>query len=136
MKRLCSFALVLALLASAASLWATGTQDKPAAAAGDKPAGKGASWIADGVELTYWTDMDARTRATRASHNEVPAYQEAEKLTGIKVKFIHPAANAVAEQFNLMMASGDLPDMIQYGWLTIPGGFARRWRPGFRPMRA
>ncbi len=120
MKRLGSVLVVL-LLAST-SLWATGAQEKPAAAAGEKPAGKGASWIADGLELTYWTDMDARTRATRASHNEVPAYQEAEKLTGIKIKFIHPAAGQTTEQFNLIMASGDLPDMMQYGWLTIPGG--------------
>ncbi len=122
MKKLCVATLVLLLMASGGLLWASAQQEKPAASTGEKPAGKGASWIADGLELTYWTEMDARTRATRASHNDVPAYQEAEKLTGIKVKFLHPAAGQATEQFNLMLASGDLPDMIQYGWLTIPGG--------------
>jgi putative aldouronate transport system substrate-binding protein len=123
-KRLLTIVLV-GLLALSASVWATGAQDKPAPAAaggGAAPAGKGPSWVADNLELTYWTQMDARTAATRASHNEVPAYQEAEKLTGVKVRFIHPAAAQATEQFNLMIASGDLPDMVNWSWLTFPGG--------------
>ena len=117
MKKLLGFAIVLLLLLPAAA-WASGTAETTA------PTGeaKGKNWIADGVEITYWTDLSSRTAATRASHNEVPVYQEAEKLTGIKVKFLHPPAGQTTEQFNLMMASGDLADVISYSWLTIPGG--------------
>jgi putative aldouronate transport system substrate-binding protein len=112
------------MMLAAALLWAGGAQDKPAPQASDeqKPAGKGAHWIADDVAITYWTEIAARTAATRASHNEIPVYQEAEKITGIKVKFLHPPAAQVTEQFNLMIASGDYPDVIYWGWMDFPGG--------------
>ena len=45
--------------------------------------------------------------------NEAYIFQEVERITGTKVNFIHPAAGSdVPAQINLMVASGDLPDII------------------------
>ncbi|SHH57075.1 extracellular solute-binding protein [Clostridium grantii] len=49
------------------------------------------------------------------------AFQEMEKRTNIKIEFIHPAAGQENEQFNLMIASDELPDII-INAPTYPGG--------------
>lgn len=53
-----------------------------------------------------------------------------ERRTGIHIKFLHPPMGQENEQFNLMMASNDLPDMIYYGWQGIPGGPAKAINDG------
>ena len=45
-----------------------------------------------------------------------------EKLTGVKVTFIHPPTGQAAEKFNLMMASKEFPDAIEYNWAKYQGG--------------
>lgn len=42
-------------------------------------------------------------------------YQEAEKATGIKVEYQGLSTSASAEQFNIMITSGDYPDLIGWG---------------------
>jgi putative aldouronate transport system substrate-binding protein len=125
MKRLGLFrlTLVLVLLAASTALWATGAQEKPGqASTAAKPAGK-PYWIADGMELSYWCTISPRTTATRATHAEVDGWKEAEKYTGIKIKWIHAPEAQAKEPFNLMIASGDLPDIISWNWFAdFPGG--------------
>ena len=60
------------------------------------------------------------------SLGETYMFQEIEKMTGTKVNWIHPAAGSdVAAQINLMVASGDLPDLIvNSNWKTFNGGVA------------
>lgn len=66
--------------------------------------------------IKYWLATPAQVTATKESYNEVTLYQELERITGTKVEFIGPAAE-VEQQFNLMLASGNLPDVIEYNWL-------------------
>jgi len=75
-------------------------------------------------ELSYWVSLDANVAATSKTLNDVGVYKELEKITGTKVEFKHPAGEGdqVTEQFNLMVASGNLPDIIEYNWLTVPKG--------------
>ncbi len=40
------------------------------------------------------------------------------KKTGIKVEYLHPAQGQDAEVLNLLIASGELPDIIQTDWLA------------------
>jgi len=47
------------------------------------------------------------------SYAENEVYQEMEKRTGIQMEYIHPASGQEAEQFNIMIASGEIPDTIQ-----------------------
>lgn len=56
------------------------------------------------------------------NNNDVGYYKIAEEKTGIHIDWQHPSAAQIAEQFNLMIASKDLPDMIYYTWGTVPGG--------------
>lgn len=91
--------------------------------------------IADGLTLTMFTSLDPRTAATRTNHAEVPAYQRAAEITGINMRFLHPPAGQEEEQFNLMLASGELADIIYWGWLNFPGGPERAIREGYiRPL--
>ncbi|MDQ0224460.1 extracellular solute-binding protein [Metabacillus niabensis] len=75
-------------------------------------------------EITYWTELVPNVAATSKSLNDVAAYQELEKITGTKVEFKHPSGEGsdITEQFNLMVASGKLPDVIEYNWRTVPNG--------------
>lgn len=74
-------------------------------------------------KLTYWIALDNWKAAPEiSSYEEVAAYQELEKLTGVDVEFIHPVIGQEAEQFNLMVASGEYPDIIFYNWAAYPGG--------------
>jgi ABC-type glycerol-3-phosphate transport system substrate-binding protein len=52
--------------------------------------------------------------------NHHPAYLLAQKLTGIPVNFISPPIGQEDDQFNIMVASGNLPDIIVDG--RYPGG--------------
>lgn len=62
-----------------------------------------------GVKLTYWHPFSS---SYIKSLDENIVMQEMEKITGIKVEFITPPAGQEDEAFNLMIASGDYPDLI------------------------
>lgn len=72
--------------------------------------------------FTYWAMLPAPIATRVDSLNDVAMYQEREKETGIHIEFIHPAQGQESEQFNLMIASGDFPDMIEYDWAEYSGG--------------
>ncbi|MGN8646225.1 extracellular solute-binding protein [Gracilibacillus sp. HCP3S3_G5_2] len=75
-------------------------------------------------EITYWTELHPSVSQTSQTLNDVGVYQELEKITGTKVEFKHPSGEGtdITEQFNLMIASGKLPDVIEYNWRTVPNG--------------
>jgi putative aldouronate transport system substrate-binding protein len=73
--------------------------------------------------MTYWVDMGNATATVLTSFAESEMYKKMEEISGVKIEFIHPPAGQSREQFNLMIASRDLPDLIEYGWGTnYPGG--------------
>lgn len=72
--------------------------------------------------LTYWMPMTANISNSATNYGDLPVAKELEKRTGIKVEYIHPSLTNHLEKFNLMIAGGDLPDIIQYYWSTYPGG--------------
>ena len=71
--------------------------------------------------LSYWTEL-ASGASSLQSLNEVTMFQELEKRTGIHIDFIHPPIGQAEEQFSLMVASREFPDMISYNWINYPGG--------------
>ncbi len=75
-----------------------------------------------GNTLSYWCRLSADVATKYSSNNDNPMYQELEKRSGVKINFIHPSAGQEEAQFNMMMASRDLPDMIEYTWVDYPGG--------------
>lgn len=56
------------------------------------------------------------------SFNDCLTFQLLEEKTGCHVEWDHPASGASQERFNLMIASGTLPDAIVYSWGTVNGG--------------
>ncbi|MFQ3578636.1 MAG: extracellular solute-binding protein [Bacteroidales bacterium] len=74
------------------------------------------------VELTYFQILGPRAAATMKSYSEMYQFQVLEKNFNVKFKFLHPPAGQEIEQFNLMIASKDLPDFISYNYGNIPGG--------------
>lgn len=77
---------------------------------------------ADGGKLTYWAPISSQASTTAANFGDLPLYKELQERTGIEVEFIHPSNAGVGEQFSIMIASENLPDIIQYNWATYSGG--------------
>ena len=76
--------------------------------------------VTEPLTLSFWVPFSSTFIQTL---DENVVYQEMERLTGIKMAFIHPPAGQESEQYNLMIASGDYPDIIEYGGnLNYPGG--------------
>lgn len=64
------------------------------------------------VELTIWIEKSSSVNSTIASYDENESFTYAQTDTGIKLKFIHPNNATAEEEFNLMIVSGELPDII------------------------
>lgn len=72
--------------------------------------------------ITYWMQLNSNVLATEASMTNLPFAEQLQKETGVKIEYIHPSAGQIGEQFNIMLASGSLPDIIEYDWYNFPGG--------------
>ncbi|WII35122.1 extracellular solute-binding protein [Paenibacillus thiaminolyticus] len=94
----------------------SGKTEQAAETAANAPAGE----VPYPASLTYWAPI-GNAGTVMKSFSDMGAYQELEKRTGTKVMFQHPPAGQEADQFNLMLASGKLPDVIEYTW----GGVAK-----------
>ncbi|TMV48152.1 extracellular solute-binding protein [Paenibacillus mesophilus] len=103
-----------------------GGKEEPKKEAGTTPGNSGGAASSADVKypdsLTYWVSLNANAGATMKSYGEIAAYKELEKRTGTKVEFQHPPTGQEKDQFNLMIASGKLPDVIEYTWGSAPKG--------------
>ena len=74
------------------------------------------------VTLRYWMKMDPNVASRFNSFNETVLKEELEKQTGIKLSFEHPVSGQENEAFNIMIASGDAADIMEWGWSSYVGG--------------
>ncbi|MDQ0920830.1 extracellular solute-binding protein [Paenibacillus sp. V4I5] len=77
------------------------------------------------TNLTYWVANHSAASSQMKTFAEMGMYKELEKITGVKVEFQHPPLDAqqAKEQFNLMLTSNQLPDILETSWTTgYPGG--------------
>lgn len=72
------------------------------------------------LTLTMWRAL-SKASAVIKDFNEMAAFQEAEKATGIHIEFKHPPAGQEKDQFNLMVASNDMPDIVWAGYFKSDG---------------
>lgn len=72
---------------------------------------------ASGDSLTYWVRLHPNIGTSVTNFGETPFAKEYAKRTGINVTYIHPAQGQEKENLNLLIASGDLPDIIESDWL-------------------
>lgn len=64
------------------------------------------------ISLDYYVRISPQAVSYISNYDENIAYQLIQTNTGIDLNFIHPTVGQEKEQFNLMIVSGDLPDMI------------------------
>lgn len=76
-----------------------------------------------GDKFTYWATIHSSVSQTQTSYKDLLMYQEISKATGTEVDFVHPAKGTSGnEAFQILLASGNFPDMIEYYWTTYTGG--------------
>lgn len=81
--------------------------------------------------LKVWCYFPSNAMDGAKNLNDLPLGQNLEKLTGVHVDYIHPESGGESESFNLMLASGELPDIIMYTWPTFAGGADKAINDGY-----
>ncbi|MEC0229486.1 extracellular solute-binding protein [Paenibacillus alba] len=82
-------------------------------------------------KLSYWAELNGNAGSVKPSFQDVPFFQEWQKRTGVQLKFLQPPANQAKEAMNVLLASGDLPDMMEYEWNQFPGGPVKAIHDGY-----
>lgn len=78
-------------------------------------------------KLTYWVPNHTAAASQMTTYADMGMYKELERLTGVKVEFQEPPLDAAQaqEQFNLMIATNNLPDVIEASWGATSGSVVR-----------
>ncbi|MGG1554834.1 MULTISPECIES: extracellular solute-binding protein [Paenibacillus] len=109
----------------AASSGGSGTTTSPAAAAVTYP-------LKTDKTLTYWAEITGNLVGVKSAQADVPFYQNWQKATGVNLKFLTPPTNQGKQALNVMLASGDLPDMIEFNFQgDFPGGPEKAIKDGY-----
>lgn len=87
--------------------------------ASDMPKGDITYPIETNETLTYWVRLANALSTSVTNFAETEFAKEYMKRTGINVEYKHPAQGTESESINLLLASGELPDIIEYNWLTL-----------------
>lgn len=108
--------IMAALLIAVMTFSVAGCKDNGSTADGtsDLPKGKVDYPIKATQKLTYWKPITGNVSTMVSTENELEFTKKLLENTGIEVEFIHPPIGQEAEKFNLMLASGELPDIIEY----------------------
>ena len=75
--------------------------------------------------LTYWTNLSSTDASVMSSLDDNLYMQELQARTGVDLEFLHPAVGQENEQFSLLIASGELPDIIEWNWSGYAGGIQK-----------
>lgn len=76
----------------------------------------------DPLTINYWRANDGKLTASMDNFGGMASYKKKEELTGIKVNFTHPPLGQQKDQFNLLISTKELPDLIYYNWADAVGG--------------
>ena len=135
LKRLFAVSLAVLMAVSAAACTQSAPSSTPAAStpAASTPAASGDSASADSdapvypldtdVKLTWWMPMASNYTTYATNFAEIEFAKNFHAAVGIDVEYVQPPIGKEQEQFNIMVASGDLTDIIEQRWTTeYPGG--------------
>lgn len=88
--------------------------------------GGGETTTTDGEKkVSFWMTYAGSTPGLAENVQDSPFAKELQAKSGITIEFIQPAGTGAAEQFNLICASDDMPDLVQYNWTSYPGGLGK-----------
>lgn len=97
-------------------------------------------------KLTLWSPSNSTWITSYENFGDTPLGMKIKKNTGINIEFIHPEPGQEEQQFNLLLAAGELPDLVEKNWTVIQGGpdkaiedgyiyslndIAEKWSPAF-----
>lgn len=79
--------------------------------------------VTEPFTITIWAPAGDTIYKTMSNLGESEYFKEMERRTGIHVEFIHPTMGSEAESLNLLLASDQLPDIINppWGWNYATG---------------
>ncbi len=80
------------------------------------------------VELTYFMPLNEALTSAISNFSETRFAQAMREKTGVQVKYIHPPIGQEDETFNLMLASNDLPDIVESMVSSMFGGVDSKLR--------
>lgn len=87
--------------------------------------------LAEGGTLTYWLQLNPNVSANFTNLGETELGKAWQEQTGVTVEFQHPASGQEKEQFNLIVADGSLPDIMEWQWVKqYPGGSEKAIKDG------
>ena len=71
--------------------------------------------LGEGLTIDFWTEFDnnAFGSAGLTSYNELASVDVIEEATGVRYHYTEASFFSASEQFNLMIASGDWPDVLK-----------------------
>lgn len=76
-----------------------------------------------GSQLSYWAELQSTVSPNFSNLGETPFAKGWMENTGADIEFLHPPMGQAKEQFSLLLADGNLPDLMEYNWLKdYPGG--------------
>lgn len=93
-------------------------EEKNNTASSNMPKGEVSYPIETDVTLKYWVRLTPALGTSVKNFGETPFAKKLMENTGINIEFLHPAQGQEAEVLNLLIASGDLPDIIETDWLA------------------
>lgn len=82
----------------------------------------GAYPIETDVTLTYFKALPSNLVSTVSNYGDTEFAKEFIKQTGVKIEYMQPVAGQFNESFNIMLASDELPDIIETAWLDLYQG--------------
>lgn len=76
-----------------------------------------------GITLKYWLPLPSNVSKNSPSVNETEWARIWKEKTGVNVQFIHPTMGSENEEFAVLVAGRDLPDIIEWEWtISYAGG--------------
>lgn len=82
------------------------------------------------IKFRIWEDLYSPVTPVLKNYAESELSKELEKRTNVQLEYLHPADGQAKEQFNLMIASGDIPDLIAGGFGEYQGGRTKAFEDG------
>ena len=83
-----------------------------------------------GVTLTYFGKLHSKVAKVYPGWESLDVVQDWFKATGVTLQFQCPPAGMEEEQFNMMLASGEYTDIINYDFKTVTGGLTKLYEDG------
>ena len=68
--------------------------------------------------IRYWVALPSALSTSVRNFGETEYAKELMKRTGVNIEYLHPSSGDETQALNLLIASDDLPDIIETNWLS------------------